>query len=222
MLMGISATAQDWDFSTWTRLKAKGELIKKFELSIEQQLRLHENSTALNETFTELGVAYDLPKGFGISAAYRLGFEPLEEGGVENQHRYNVDLTYGKKFWKLRAKIRARFQHSPNASNFNERLKPDDDPIHVRLKVSLSYNDLKRLTPGIAYEVYFLTNDPIESGANKFRYRAFLNYKISKRHEVGGFYMLQTAYTSATPQFDSVLGINYSYTWKRPKKKKKK
>lgn len=215
----FGSVAQEWDLTSWTKVRAKGDLTKKLGLSIEQQVRLRDNSSSLDQTFTEIGLSYDLPKGFGLTAEYRLGFEPISGGGMSSKHRYNLDLTYSKKFWKLRAKVRARFQHAPNASLYNERLKPDGDPMNVRLKISLSYNDLKRWTPGIAYEVYFLTNDPEKNGANKFRYRVFLDHKISKRHGIGAFYMVQTAYAGRTPQFDSVVGLNYTYTWKRPKKK---
>lgn len=220
----LAANAQVWDFATWSKVKAGGELVKKLELSVEQQVRLDENSTRVKESFTEVGIKYDLPKGFDVAAAYRLGFEPEQAGGLETVHRYNIDLSYSEKLWKIKAKLRSRFQHSPNASLFNERLEPNEDPIIVRFKLSVSYDDIKKWTPGLEYEVFVNTKALEGNLVNKFRYRAFLEYKISKRHEVGAFYMLQTAYGNGLPNFDSILGINYAYSWKRPKwgKKKKK
>ena len=218
----LSANAQDWDFFTWHRLQASGDLTKEISLSIEQQVRLNENSTGLDQTFTELGLGYDLPKGFSLSGAYRFSWAPNEDGSFKNRHRYNVDLNYGKKIWLLKPKVRARFQHRPSTYLINDRLEPEQSPMTIRVKVSIDYTKLKKWTPGIAFEAFFNINNPVENGAYKFRYRAYLNYDLPKRQELGLFYMLETDYSNSTPFFSSVLGINYAYEWKRPKKKKKK
>jgi len=224
LLIAVSAgatQAQEWDFLSWHRVKVGGELTKKLGLSVEQQLRLANNSSSIEQTFTELGLEYDLPKGFEVSAAYRLSWSPERDGSYSDGHRYNIDVSYGKDVWKLKAKLRARFQHRPSAYVFNDRLEPDDSPMHVRLKLDISYRDLKDWTPGVEFEVYFRTDNPLDNGIGKLRYRAFLNYDLPKRQELEMFYMLETDHTGSEPQFASILGVNYSFEWKRPKKKKK-
>ncbi|MGB1317284.1 MAG: DUF2490 domain-containing protein [Flavobacteriales bacterium] len=224
LLFGLSSSAfaQDWDFGTWHRVKASGGLTKKLSLSIEQQLRMHENSTRVDQTFTELGLGYDLPKGFALNAAYRFSWSHGSDGAFSNRHRYNIDINYGKKFWLLKAKARARFQHRPSAYLVNERLEPQESPVFVRLKLALDFTPIKKWTPGIAFESFFRVASAVDDGATKFRYRAYLNYDLPKRQELGLFYMIETDYSGTTPEFASVLGINFSYEWKRPKKKKKK
>lgn len=222
LLFAGSVQAQQWDFLSWYRVQAHGNLTKKFSMSVEQQVRLFDNSTRLDQTFTELGLGYDLPKGFGLNLAYRFSWSPDQDGSFSNRHRYNVDITYGKKFWKLRGKIRARIQHRPSSSDFNERLEPEASPVFVRLKGSVNYRKLGDWTPGIAFEAFFRVEDPNEMGANKFRYRVFLNYDLPKRNELGLFYMIETDYSGRTPEYLSVVGLSYAYEWKRPKKKKKK
>ncbi len=220
-LFAVSAQGQEWDFLTWHRVKVGGPLTKKFGLSVEQQLRLANNSSSIEQTFTELGLEYDLPKGFEVSAAYRLSWSPERDGSYSSGHRYNIDLSYSKKIWKLKAKLRARFQHRPSPYEFNERLEPDDSPMYVRMKLDVSYRKLKDWTPGLEFEVYFRTDNPNENGIGKLRYRAFLDYDLPKRQELGLFYMLETDHTGDVPQFASIVGVNYSFEWKRPKKKKK-
>ena len=221
LVCGFSGQAQEWDFGTWHKLQVKGALTKKLSLSIEQQLRLNSNSSSVDETFTELGLNYDLPKGFEVGAAYRLAWSPNKVGYYDNQHRYNIDASYGRKIWNLKAKFRARFQHRPSQSLFNERLKPEDSPIFVRLKLSVSYDKLKDWKPGIEFETFIRTDNPNEVGAKRFRYKIFLDYNLPKRQELGLFYMLQTNYSGKTPEFQNIVGVSYSYEWKRPKKKKK-
>lgn len=216
----FSAQAQEWDFLTWHKLQVKGNLTKKLGLSIEQQLRLQDNSSSIEQTFTELGLNYDLPKGFEIGAAYRLGWSPNKVGYYENEHRYNIDASYGRKIWKLKAKVRARFQHRPSPSLFNERLEPEDSPMLLRFKLSVSYDGWKDWKPGVEFETFVRTDNPNEFGARRFRYRVFLDYDLPKRQELGIFYMLETDHFGKTPAFQSVIGIGYTYEWKRPKKKK--
>ena len=220
--LSASVNAQSWDFITWHKFSASGELIKDLKLSVEQQVRLNENSTGLDETFTEVGLGYVLPKGFDISAAYRLAWDQNDDRSLSATHRYNTDLSYSKKIWKFGAKLRARFQYRPSDAYFNERLKPDDSPVFFRFKLGFYYRKLKKWTPGIEFETFVRMEDPNNLGAKKFRYRVFLDYDLPKRQELGLFYMIQTDNFGKTPEFASIIGLNYSYEWKRPKKKKKK
>ena len=221
LCLSTGAVAQVWDFGTWHALKVGGELTKDLSLSVEQQLRLDENSTRINETFTELGLGYDLPKGFDISAAYRLAWSPERDGAYSAQHRYNIDLGFSENLWKFKIKARGRFQHRPSQSLLNERLEPDDSPIYVRIKLGIEYRKLKDWTPGFEFETFVRTDIPSEAGARRFRYRVFLDYDLPKRQELGIFYMLQTDHEGRIPEFTSTVGLSFSYDWKRPKKKKK-
>ena len=221
-LFAAPSQAQQWDFITWHRIEAKGNVTKDVSASVQQQVRLNNSSTYFDETFTEVGLGYDLPKGFQLEGAYRLSWNQREDGSFSSGHRYNLDVAYSEKFWKLKAALRARFQHAPSAHLLNERLEPDDSPIFVRLKLSLAYRKLDKLTPGIEFETFIRVEDPLEAGANKFRYRAFLEVDLPKRQEFEIFYMVQTDYSGRTPEFQNVVGLKYAYEWKRPKKKKKK
>ena len=218
----LPTVGQNWDFQSWYRVKVNGDLTKDLSLSVEQQVRLFDNSLKLDQTFSELGLGYDLPKGFDIAFAYRFSWNSNQDGSFSNRHRYNLDLSYGRKLWKFRGKIRARIQHRPSSYLFNERLEPEDSPVYLRLKGSINYRKLGAWTPGIAFEAFFRLEDPNQMGANKFRYRVFLDYDLPKRNELGLFYMLETDYSGTTPAYFSIVGLSYAYEWKRPKKKKKK
>lgn len=222
MLVSSISMAQVWDFNTWHGVKVSGDLTKNLSLSAEQQLRLEENSTRVDQTFTELGLKYDLPKGFKAAVAYRLSWVANKDRYFENRHRYIVDLSYGKTIWRLKPELRARFQHRPSVSAFSESAKPEESPILVRLKFGISYTELKDWKPGVEFEAFIRTNDPRMNGFIAYRYRASLQYGLPKRQAISVFYLLETDYSRITPQFTSILGIDYSYEWKLPKKKKKK
>jgi len=221
LLLHSSVFGQVWDFATWQGAKVSGEVMKKLSISVEEQLRLENNSSYIDEVFTEVGVGYDLPKGFGISAAYRFSLQPRMTGELRTGHRYNLDVSYSKKFWKLRGKLKARYQHRPSPYLTNDRLEPESGPVIIRLKCSIEYADLKKWTPGIEFEAFALTNDPFGSGFNRYRYRIFLERDLPKRQDLAIFYILQTDYSREQPMFTSIVGLNYSYEWKRPKRKKK-
>lgn len=220
LVCSAASHAQEWDFGTWQKVKVGGELTKNFELALTHQLRLENNSRSVDQFFSQLELEYDLPKGLEVGAAYRLSWAPNKDGSYANKHRYNIDLSYSKTFGTVKAKLRSRFQHKPSASLFNDRLKPESSPMHVRLKLSISYRGFKKWTPGAEYEVYFRTNID-KHGIGKMRYRIFLDYDLPKRQEIGVFYMLQTNHTGSQPRFDSIVGLSYNFEWKRPKKKAK-
>ncbi|MCF8276989.1 MAG: DUF2490 domain-containing protein [Flavobacteriales bacterium] len=198
----------------------KGELTKNLKASLQQQVRLNNSSSHVEETFTELGLGYDLPKGLDVGAAYRLSWVQQQDHRFSPDHRYNVDIGYSLSIWKLKTALRARFQHSPSQYLINERLEPEGSPVFVRLKLSMEYRKLKKLTPGIEFETFIRVEDPTQAGANKFRYRAFLEVDLPKRQEFEIFYMLQTDHSDRIPEFQNVVGFKYAYEWKRPKKKK--
>lgn len=222
LLFSGSAIGQQWDFLSWYQIRVGGELTKKLSMSVEQQVRLFDNSTKLDQTFTELGFGYDLPKGFEIDLAYRFSWNQEKDGTFINRHRYNFDVSYSEKFWKLKGKVRARIQHRPSPSLFNERLEPEDSPVYFRLNGDVVYRKLGDWTPGVEFEAFFRLDDPNNLGATTFRYKVTLDYNLPKRSELGLFYMLETEHSGQTPEYYSVVGLKYAYEWKRPKKKKKK
>jgi len=221
-VVALIGQAQQWDFISWHRIEAKGDLTKDLKASVQQQIRLNRNSTYFDETFTELGLGYDLPKGFEVEGAYRLSWNQNENGSFSTGHRYNLDVGYSEKFWKLKADLRGRFQHAPSIYFFNDRLEPDDSPMFVRLKFSLAYRKLDKLTPGVEFETFIRLEDPRYAGINKYRYRVFLEFNLPKRQEFEVFYMIQTDYSNTFPEYQNVVGLKYAYEWKRPKRKKKK
>ncbi len=214
--------AQEWDFLTWHDMKVNRFLTKNLSASIEQQLRLENNSTRVDQTFTELGLKYNLPKGFKAAVAYRLSWVANKDRYFEDRHRYIVDLSYGKTIWRLKPELRARFQHRPSVSAFSESAKPEESSILVRLKFGISYTELKDWKPGVEFEAFIRTNDSRMNGFIAYRYRLFLDYDLPKRQNLGLFYMVETDYSGSHPLFTSVVGVNYSYEWKKAKKTKEK
>jgi len=101
-------------------------------------------------------------------------------------------------------------------------LEPDDSPALARIKLSVNYRKLKKWTPGVEFEAFLRLDSRMENGVTRFRYRAFLDYDLPKRQELGLFYMLQTDFSGNAPAFVSVIGVSFSYEWKRPKNKKDK
>ncbi len=80
LILSVPAMAQTWDFLTCHRLKASGEIATKFSLSSEQQIRLEDNSTRVDETYTRVGVGYDLPKGLSLLADDRCAWAQNTDG----------------------------------------------------------------------------------------------------------------------------------------------
>lgn len=195
------------DFETWSGIKLeKSFLEKKLKLDLNQEFRFDDNSTHLDQYFTELGAQYKLPLGFSIDANYRF-IRNNRNSGYRNEGRYNFDLGYKHKFERFKFSTRFRFQSKNVLGTTKEE---GDFPVNkMRLKILGAYNIKKwPLDPYFSIEVFHAsTTNRISyvdgiyesesiSGFEKMRYTFGTNYKLNKKIELGGFFRMENEFIS--------------------------
>ena len=215
------------DYETWAGITVqKSFLEKKLGLGFTHEFRFDDNSSHLDQYFSELTVDYELFKNFKAGVGYRF-IRNNKKSGYVNEGRIFVDLDYKHKIDRWTLSYRFRFQNQDELG-----LKKDDgDDItqKYRLRFKLAYNIKKvKLDPYISLEGFYtrsnqginyietITERKIYSGFEKLRYTIGLDYTIKKYFEIGAFYRIEQGFKSYTGAFNSpstyyIGGINLNF-----------
>ncbi len=85
----FSAKAQDTkvtgDLEQWTSIEISKNLGKRWNISLDQQLRFIQDITRFDVYFADLGVDFKINKHFSIGANYRL-YQNKNNDGHSNKH----------------------------------------------------------------------------------------------------------------------------------------
>lgn len=88
------------DFGIWIGFDLKIDLPKKFELSIEQQLRTWKNTARIDKYFVNLGADYKINKNFTLNGDLRYIYDTNKFLRPRNSLRYNIGIQLKLKFSK--------------------------------------------------------------------------------------------------------------------------
>ncbi|PLW91744.1 MAG: hypothetical protein C0592_14315 [Marinilabiliales bacterium] len=209
----------------WTSLSLeKSFLDKKLDIGINQEFRFNNNSTSLNNYFTEVEADYEILKDLKVGAGYKF-IRNNRNSGYRNEYRYNLDLGYKHSLDRLNFYYRFRFQqHNPFGNG------PDNDlTTKYRLRIKTKYNFRKwKLDPTFAFEGFFasvrnefnfvesITETERVSGFEKIRFTLATTYKINDLMELRGFYRVEHLFGSYPLQYNTpatifIGGLNLTF-----------
>lgn len=218
------------DFETWTGLSIRKEIFDKhLSLSIKEEVRLHYNSSEVDQIFTQVGATYNFLDHFRVGASYRLIHEN-NNNGYESSHRYNLDAGFEHKVKRLDLSYRFRFQRRGDLSI------TDNFPVRkLRLKAQFDYNIRKwKLDPFFSMEIYHSstadsTSDYIDEvpvakqvelkGFEKLRFTLGTSYSMKNIGRITLFYRLEkgfaydavmkTQVVEMTPKNAHIIGLRF-------------
>jgi hypothetical protein len=204
------------DLETWGGVGVNYEAGEKWKFTLEEQIRLKENSGEVDEFFTELNVNFELTDNIFLGAGLRYVRENDNEGkiqGYENHLRYNFDAGFKHKINRFSLKYRLRFQSKNELGISSE--EGDYANKHLRLKVGTGYNISNwKLDPVFSAEIFRHYEKEAINGFDKFRITLGTKYKIKKIGEFKFFYRIEKELNTTYPKTTNILGLNYSYTFK--------
>lgn len=229
--MSSSMWAQDSttvrDFELWTGVSVqKSFLDKKLKLALTEEFRFNDNSTRINNFFTEVEAGYEFYKNMTIGIGYRF-IKNNQKNGFVTENRLYADLGYSHKINRLKLSYRFRYQHQSEAGTRN------DDALFpsakMRLKLKAEYNIKKwKLDPYFSMEgfyametdaytyidPYMITNKV--NGFEKLRFTLGTAYKINDLMELGAFYRIERELKSYplfynTPATYYIAGLNLTF-----------
>ena len=197
---------QTSDFETWNALGIQKKLFdNNLTLSLSEELRLKDNSTKMDQFFTEFGIKYKFLEHWTIGAGYRIIRE--NEGDNEpnsKKNRWNTDLGFKHKIDRFTLGYRLRYQSKSESA-----ISKDDGDIPIqklrtRLKVNYNIKNWK-WDPYVAAELFWtkqtinvdnyipsIDEEDIEiAGMQKIRLTVGTSKKIKKIGQLNLFYRFE-------------------------------
>ena len=200
LLFSTWVFSQTTDFQTWSSISAEKALSKKWSVSLENELRLQDNSTRLRTDYIDVSAKYKWTKRFDVSGSYRFIVKPDKLG-----QRIYADFSYEQPLEKWTIDSRIRIQHQFNTTS--------DDENYLRPQVTLRYKLSKKWEPFIEqeffYQLFYYQGDQFDES----RTSAGTKYKFNKQHSLKGFYLYEYEFNVNDPLRANVIGVSYEYKW---------
>lgn len=201
------------DLESWSHLGLDYKLNKKFKLGAEQQFRFQENSSKLQQFFTEIGAEYSPIKPLEFGIRYRLiserDFDNENNPLLNNQDRFQVYAGYRHDIGRFDLKYRFAFQRRRDVF-ISDGLDRDPTP-KIRLRFDLAYNikDWK-WDPEVSTEIFrFVKND--SKSWDKIRFTLSTSRKISDLGKLSLFYRIEKELNGTYPQTTYILGAGFTF-----------
>tara|TARA_R110001583_G_scaffold160872_1_gene312778 strand:+ start:53133 stop:53840 length:708 start_codon:yes stop_codon:yes gene_type:complete len=208
--------SQNSDLANWTTVGLEYELNKKWNFGIEEQLRLKEDISTIDEYFTQLSAEYSISKKFTLGAGLRYIKENDTEGniqGYENHFRFNADASYKHKINNFTLKYRLRYQNKNELGVSNS--EGDYANQHIRFKTAIDYNFKNwKLDPKFSAEIFNHFEEGKTNGYDKYRLTFGTEYKLKNAGKINLFYRIEKELNESIPKTTNIIGLKYTYTIK--------
>jgi hypothetical protein len=209
------ATIVTRDLESWSSIGIKYKPSKKITIGLDQELRLRQNSTLIDQTFTELSFGYKFSKSFYAGLSARFILDRGAKSPFEKDLRLQFDFGYKHKKNDFSFNYRLRFQNRNELGLSTS--EGDYFKNHLRLKASINYNiNNWKLDPTFSTEL-FRDLTRYTGGFDQWRLTLGTDYSFKKMGELGLFYTYQRELGATYPKNTFVVGLNYTYTFKKKK-----
>lgn len=195
------------DFGIWIGFRLEKELPKKFEISLEQQVRTWRNTTRIDKYLVDAGLQYRINKNFRLNGNARYIHDTNKFKNPENNFRYNLGIQLKFKIIK-----KLSFSHkSQYQQKFIYTVKSLSlvriSTLRHKIKLQLKYKK--------KHKFYFSTELFIRSSLveNPYFHKLRFNLGDKIKTKIGGFDAgIGYEISDITTQFRSLFFLKLIYT----------
>ncbi|MDO5970692.1 DUF2490 domain-containing protein [Flavivirga aquimarina] len=213
---GYTQTDDTNDLASWNTIAIEYQLNKKWSFSLEEQLRLKNNVSEIDNYFTELNAEYEIFNNFKLGGGLRYIRKNDNQGniqGYENHFRFNFDTSYKHEIADFSLKYRLRYQNKNELGVSNA--EGDYANQHLRFKTAVVYNIKKwKLDPKFSAELFHHFEKGEASEFNKYRLTLGTEYKFKTLGKIGVFYGFEKELNETIPETTNIIGLKYTYKFK--------
>lgn len=163
-LMGLAQTSEtlDPEFGGRIAFNLDKKIVKGLHLSIEEEVRMDENFTALNRLQSNLMVKYKVHKNVKLGAGYALinGYSSSKSSFKGIRHRVMFDAKGTLKLGQWNLSLKERLQVTRRTGDYNVYQNPRN-AITLKSRVTVKYVGLDRMEPYAFFELRNYLNAPV-------------------------------------------------------------
>jgi hypothetical protein len=207
--------AQYNDAGIWLSAKADQRLYERWEFSAELATRMDQNFTGISSMFTDLSAEYEVAKPLDVSATYRLGLTPDDEGYFMHRQRWAFDATAGEKFGDIKVSYRLRYQAANRGVSSFEGTRTYD--VAYRNKLGLTWDINKKWDIDGSVE-FWTEREDVNWLVSDLRVKVGFDHRLKKRRYISGG-IIHQRHISGVDAREYIVYFGYSYSLKRIRKK---
>jgi hypothetical protein len=198
--------AQIDDTGLWLGADLRKSVTRKLDVTLGEQVRMHQDITAVDALITDAGIQYDLTKKLRASLNYRF-INSNQENYYSKRHRFYADVSWKEKFSRFSVSLRERIQEQFNDYYSSERGKIPTWTLRSKLDVKVDLD--RKYAPYASVEIYQLVDDARERerGITRYRYEAGFEYEFNRRYSLNPYVIFQRDRSPAWVQL--IYGLEY-------------
>ncbi|MFK7785049.1 MAG: DUF2490 domain-containing protein [Crocinitomicaceae bacterium] len=199
------------DLESWSTVSLNYDYSKEFDFDFEQSFRLYDNSTKIDQFFTNINMNRKWENGMFFTGGFRFISDPDKDDGDYDFHlRWNADIGYRHSLDRFKFNYRMRLQ-TKNELGYS-RSEGDFSIRALRIRAGVKYNIKNwKLDPQVSFELFRESGRYIVSSFNKYRISVSTKYKFSKLIELKGFYRFERGLGMLLPQNTNIIGFNLTF-----------
>ena len=186
------------DNQSWTSIGFETKLPYSLKLEFEQELRLKDQLSTFNQTFSEVSLSYKVFDGLKIDIPYRYA---IFEDKIKQRLSFSGSYKYSFKLISL--KYRTKFQRT-----YEKEKTPED---LIRNKFTIEYKLSKKIEPYVSGELFHLFNTDNDQ-LDEYRVSFGFAVDLTRKNSIKIFYMYKKEdIIKSSSEEINVFGLAYSF-----------
>lgn len=197
------------DLQLWTGAAVEKTWGKAWTLSLQEEIRLKQNMSEVNNYFTEAGLRYGISKNFALEGGYRYTRDKKSDGRYENLTRYYLDLRFRGKLDFITVFYRLRYQKEIEGFNLFDQAA--DYEKYVRNRIRIRYNEFDKIKPYVSAELFQLFRPNSYADLEKIRVVAGVKYEAGNMGSFDIGFGFNREFTTFEPAMIYQVKVRYTY-----------
>lgn len=214
LLAPVSLAGQHQDLQMWTSLGLRLDLSQKFRIGLEEEIRYFDNISRLDKINSEVTLDYQFAGDFSAGLMYRLISNRNARGYYSNDHRFDVHVEYQKGYgpWSWAAQL--ALQKTYDAFNRSRDWQLPENYTRIEGEIARELKN-KNTEPYINLELWYLMPQGRPDFIDQYRLTIGIKHRVNKINRWNFYYRIQQEIQVSDPLFAHIIGIGYTYVWKR-------